>query len=653
MSKLWIVHRSPQVRAALLRATGLTAAEIASGAPTSADFSSAAVPAAIVLALSTDCEPELEFALRVGPRVRGARWILLCPREREAKRSVGSSARTTPRCSITRRIRAPCAPRSRPPSRAGRPRAWRERRIDARTAERFAAWFGATFVPGLEHALDPALAALPLLVRGRPGSGRSLLGLHAESTRGGAAPVLRIDARDLADLDALATRLATARDHAGTPVRTLWLDEVDALSFTAQRALAEWIRHESPPGRDASGSSSRHRFAGSRPRAPPVSRIAWKPVLSQAFAPLVVQRSPARSAKRRARAHGRVRRARVGPAGRRPAARLRPERPRGPRRGALVGRPRRARGRPALDARELATRSDRSLGPALPRRARRRERVRRTAPGARRARDLPPTRFVRHAPDRSRPRPEHRARRPLRALDRRRSRASQPTGVPHLQRPQSPRPEAAAPGADPSWRKLARSLSHEIRNPLVSIRTFTELLPEHYADETFRARFKELVGKDVAHIQDVVSRLSKVAERERLIRGARRRLGADRSAARRPARSDRPQSPRRPHRARARRAAGPGRRRCPRDRAHGARSTAPSIRCPSAAICSLRPTGSRAAATAGRVCACCSATTIPRPRGWAASSIRSITSSSTCWPRRSSRPSAVASRSIRPRARRR
>jgi signal transduction histidine kinase len=68
--------------------------------------------------------------------------------------------------------------------------------------------------------------------------------------------------------------------------------------------------------------------------------------------------------------------------------------------------------------------------------------------------------------------------------------------------------------ANQGWRRLARSLSHEIRNPLVSIKTFAELLPEHFDDETFRARFTELVGKDVAHISDVLTRLASIAERD-------------------------------------------------------------------------------------------------------------------------------------------
>lgn len=85
----------------------------------------------------------------------------------------------------------------------------------------------------------------------------------------------------------------------------------------------------------------------------------------------------------------------------------------------------------------------------------------------------------------------------------------------------APAPAAAAPtrGAA-SWRRLARSLSHEIRNPLVSIRTFAELLPEHFADASFRERFTELIGRDVAHIDDVVTRLARAAERDRDEAGA-------------------------------------------------------------------------------------------------------------------------------------
>jgi signal transduction histidine kinase len=74
---------------------------------------------------------------------------------------------------------------------------------------------------------------------------------------------------------------------------------------------------------------------------------------------------------------------------------------------------------------------------------------------------------------------------------------------------------AAEAPATSDWRRLARSLSHEIRNPLVSIRTFAELLPEHFEDASFRERFTELVGRDVRHIDDVIDRLARAAEREK------------------------------------------------------------------------------------------------------------------------------------------
>ncbi len=89
--------------------------------------------------------------------------------------------------------------------------------------------------------------------------------------------------------------------------------------------------------------------------------------------------------------------------------------------------------------------------------------------------------------------------------------------------PQSSNAVPSDPTQDPgyaNWRRLARSLSHEIRNPLVSIRTFAELLPEHFEDETFRNRFTELVGKDVATISNILTRLSSVAERKELAPGA-------------------------------------------------------------------------------------------------------------------------------------
>ena len=54
---------------------------------------------------------------------------------------------------------------------------------------------------------------------------------------------------------------------------------------------------------------------------------------------------------------------------------------------------------------------------------------------------------------------------------------------------------------------LSAGIAHEIKNPLVSIKTFTQLLPEKYQDEEFRGTFFSLIGKEVSRIDKLVNRL--------------------------------------------------------------------------------------------------------------------------------------------------
>jgi len=54
---------------------------------------------------------------------------------------------------------------------------------------------------------------------------------------------------------------------------------------------------------------------------------------------------------------------------------------------------------------------------------------------------------------------------------------------------------------------LTAGLAHEIRNPLVAIRTFTQLLPERYADPEFRDNFQSLALKEVDRICGLVNDL--------------------------------------------------------------------------------------------------------------------------------------------------
>ena len=54
---------------------------------------------------------------------------------------------------------------------------------------------------------------------------------------------------------------------------------------------------------------------------------------------------------------------------------------------------------------------------------------------------------------------------------------------------------------------LTAGLAHEIRNPLVAIRTFTQLLPERYEDPEFRENFKSLALKELDRICGLVNDL--------------------------------------------------------------------------------------------------------------------------------------------------
>jgi len=54
---------------------------------------------------------------------------------------------------------------------------------------------------------------------------------------------------------------------------------------------------------------------------------------------------------------------------------------------------------------------------------------------------------------------------------------------------------------------LAASVSHEIRNPLVSVRTFIQLLPERLADEEFRTVFRDLALSEIERICALINDL--------------------------------------------------------------------------------------------------------------------------------------------------
>jgi PAS domain S-box-containing protein len=58
---------------------------------------------------------------------------------------------------------------------------------------------------------------------------------------------------------------------------------------------------------------------------------------------------------------------------------------------------------------------------------------------------------------------------------------------------------------------LASGVAHEIKNPLVAIRTFAELLPERFADVDFRDDFSKVVVREIDRIDNLVARLRGMA----------------------------------------------------------------------------------------------------------------------------------------------
>jgi len=58
---------------------------------------------------------------------------------------------------------------------------------------------------------------------------------------------------------------------------------------------------------------------------------------------------------------------------------------------------------------------------------------------------------------------------------------------------------------------LASGIAHEIKNPLVAIRTFAELLPERFTEEDFRQDFAVIVLKEIERIDQLVGRLRGLA----------------------------------------------------------------------------------------------------------------------------------------------
>ncbi len=68
----------------------------------------------------------------------------------------------------------------------------------------------------------------------------------------------------------------------------------------------------------------------------------------------------------------------------------------------------------------------------------------------------------------------------------------------------------------PFWEYLSERVAQEVKNPMVAINTFAQLLPRKYDSEDFREAFSRVVQKEVARINSVVETLFEFARRPEL-----------------------------------------------------------------------------------------------------------------------------------------
>jgi DNA-binding NtrC family response regulator len=489
MFTVWIVHREDRERAALVRLVGSSEAVI--GRPSDPIFDAAPAADVVVLGLAGDWEAELEFAHRQRARLAQAHWVLIGEKDQadaafaQFDRLAVDFLAYPPRADdLARAARPPVAQRP--------PLSQRARRESA--AARFSRWLADLDLPELLRALDPRLADVPVLVRGEPGTGRGTLVRylhHFGGTADGALAHLACTAdTDLREVES--ALFALGRAHPRVPCLSIWLDEVGALAPRVQREVAIWLEGGPPPGVRAPTLRWLATFD--------VTGRALDPALARALGTIEIRLPPLRE-----------RTDRIEPIVTdllTAWARTRREAPRHfdasalaflyeyPWPGnlreleavveqSLAGTARDPLGVDdlVLEGSALAPLDAGSIGTLLPDGAEATDETEVAAePQPAAAAEIPPPALP--APDLAAP-------------------AAEPP-------PQHAQPERIRED-DPGLRRLANALIHQVRNPLATIRTFAELLPERFDDPDFRARFPEMVSEDVGRIHGLLARLEQLA----------------------------------------------------------------------------------------------------------------------------------------------
>lgn len=472
---LWIVHADPAARALLRRYAGV--APSAEGGPSELDPSAAPAPRAVLLHVGADLGAALEFAVRTRQLHPEAGFVLLReegavpPAALAAFADLGAEEIAWPSHADALAAALVRAGRRAPAGLAA------HRRRDA-LVRRFARTLGDLGLPDLG-----GLRAGRVVIRGEPGTGKLLTAslIHALAEPPGA--LVYAGCSGARALPELAERLATA----GAAERTVvCLDRPERLSPEAQQELAGWVEL-GPPGLALDPDRTVWiallvELAGAEPRLEPSLALALR---GHELVLPPLRRRPG-AAERFAEALLRS----LSEASGQPPRTLAPDAlaairsaswPENTREleAALRGAVARAGAEPiaaallGLASEPAATAAP---GPSIPS-------TMRVAKGAARPAERAP-----EAP------------------------APQPTTTAQPPTPTSAKPPALAASGRPANRALLQALAHALRNPLVSLKTFSTLLPEHWGEGDFRERFHAQADRDLASVERHVERLARFAE---------------------------------------------------------------------------------------------------------------------------------------------
>jgi DNA-binding NtrC family response regulator len=569
MQALWIVDRRAEQRALLARLCG-AGDDCVLGDPGSELFAAALRPDVVLLGLSGDFEAELAFAHRVSARIRDPAWVLLAPagRERDARRlfdTLDAELCSWPVDARSLRWRVETAASRR----RGGPLPLSQRpALDLLTA-RTSRWLSDLALPELARALEPDLRDVRLLIEGEAGTGKSLLVRYVHAFGGArTGSLIHLPCRSGMQIEELERllRLRARGERAGAAA-TLWFEDIERLPITTQHELLDWL-YLAPPLPKL--QSARLRWIATTQRRAGATNLDLG--VEEAFSGLVIRIPPLRDRRHIIAAvaadcaatwcaerelptrhfhesavsalvlhdwPGNLRELEAVVVHSLAASRAErlhasdlvyagaPFAPRGARafESVLDGEPARA---PAAEPASARAETRAPLPSPAPGAAK-------PAPLAESAPEPEPSIEMPERGERLIPLEELDAELVLDQLEAPPAAAATeaapavPTPAPETA-PPPPAPTrtevevAAAPAPSPGAgsgpaapesaeiRRLAQVLAHELRNPLSSILTFAQLLPDRFADPEFREGFSLEVQRDAKRVSEVLERLARWGE---------------------------------------------------------------------------------------------------------------------------------------------